>query len=257
MLTDVETRKLIAEEHVRLLRAHAEPHVSDQRTRRWLSQRLIAAGVRAGAGGRPAPEAAGGLGAAPDLEALGAVVRKRLPRRERADVEVGVRRLFERRVDRAQADARELRVGPAAAEEVRAADHAEGLGGALVRLVGADEVFAGEQENVLGADAPVGGADASGDLLAGRAVTEGHREEVADDFELDAAALAATSHVPSVPLRTSAQSGCCAPVKAENPEWACRRRPCRSRSHLGGPKCKGQHCSGAAYSLQPPASPGW
>src|SRR5436190_22593809 len=211
----------------------------------------------AGAGGRPAPAAARGLGAPPDLEALGAVLGERLPRRQRADVQMGIRPLFERRIDRAQADAGELRLGPAAAEEVRAADQAEGLGRALVRLVGANEVFAGEQENVLGADAPVGGADATGDLLAGRAVAKGHRDEVADDFEVDAATLAAASHVPSVPLRTSAQSGCCAPVKAENPERAWRRRPFRSRSHLGGPKCKGQHCSGAAYSSQPPASPGW
>jgi hypothetical protein len=46
MLTDVETRKLIAEEHVRLLRAQAEPRLREQRARLWLSQRLIAAGVR-------------------------------------------------------------------------------------------------------------------------------------------------------------------------------------------------------------------
>ena len=46
MLTDIESRKLIAEEHVRLLRAHAEPRMGEQRARRWLSQRLIAAGVR-------------------------------------------------------------------------------------------------------------------------------------------------------------------------------------------------------------------
>jgi hypothetical protein len=55
MLTDVESRKLIAEEHVRLLRAHAEPRASDQRTRRWLSQRLIAAGVRLAPKGAPHP----------------------------------------------------------------------------------------------------------------------------------------------------------------------------------------------------------
>jgi hypothetical protein len=55
MLTDVETRKLIAEEHVRLLRAHREPNVSEQRTRRWLSQRLIAAGVRLAPEGAPHP----------------------------------------------------------------------------------------------------------------------------------------------------------------------------------------------------------
>lgn len=46
MLTDIESRKLIAEEHVRLLRAHAEPRIGEQRARQWLSQRLIAAGVR-------------------------------------------------------------------------------------------------------------------------------------------------------------------------------------------------------------------
>ena len=55
MLTDVETRKLIAEEHVRLLRAHREPHASEQRTRRWLSKRLIAAGVRLAPEGAPHP----------------------------------------------------------------------------------------------------------------------------------------------------------------------------------------------------------
>jgi hypothetical protein len=56
MLTDVETRKLIAEEHVRLLRAHAEPRMGEQRARRWLSQRLIAAGVRLAPESAPHPQ---------------------------------------------------------------------------------------------------------------------------------------------------------------------------------------------------------
>jgi hypothetical protein len=46
MLTDVETRQLIANEHVRLLREQAERRTSNRRTRRWVSQHLIAAGVR-------------------------------------------------------------------------------------------------------------------------------------------------------------------------------------------------------------------
>jgi hypothetical protein len=56
MLTDVESRKLIAEEHVRLLRAHAEPRLGEHRARRWLSQRLIAAGVRLEPEGPPHPQ---------------------------------------------------------------------------------------------------------------------------------------------------------------------------------------------------------
>ena len=46
MLIDVETRQLIAEEHVRFLREQAERRTGSRRTRRWVSQHLIAAGVR-------------------------------------------------------------------------------------------------------------------------------------------------------------------------------------------------------------------
>src|SRR5205823_2345292 len=48
------------------------------------------------------------LGPPPRLEALEAVVRERLPGSEGADVDVTVRPPVERRVDRAQPDAREL-----------------------------------------------------------------------------------------------------------------------------------------------------
>jgi hypothetical protein len=60
MLTDVETRMLIADEHVRHLRAHAERRPGEQRARRWLSDRLIAAGVRLApeCAPRPRPRAA-------------------------------------------------------------------------------------------------------------------------------------------------------------------------------------------------------
>jgi hypothetical protein len=43
---DVQSRNLIAHEHVELLRAQAEGSSSEQRARRWLSEHLIAAGER-------------------------------------------------------------------------------------------------------------------------------------------------------------------------------------------------------------------
>ena len=46
MLYDIETRKLIAQEHTDLLRAQAQSLPGKQRTRRWLSEQLIAAGIR-------------------------------------------------------------------------------------------------------------------------------------------------------------------------------------------------------------------
>jgi hypothetical protein len=46
MFYDVETRIQIAQEHAELLRAQAERQPGEQRTRRWISKHLIAAGVR-------------------------------------------------------------------------------------------------------------------------------------------------------------------------------------------------------------------
>jgi hypothetical protein len=46
MLYDIETRILIAHEHAELLRAQAQSHRGNQRARRWLSEHLIAAGIR-------------------------------------------------------------------------------------------------------------------------------------------------------------------------------------------------------------------
>jgi len=46
LLYDVESRKLVAQEHVELLRAQAQPSSNRQRGRRWLSEHLIAAGER-------------------------------------------------------------------------------------------------------------------------------------------------------------------------------------------------------------------
>ena len=46
LLYDVEARNMIAQEHAELLRAQAEGRSGERRARRWLSERLIAAGVR-------------------------------------------------------------------------------------------------------------------------------------------------------------------------------------------------------------------
>ena len=46
MFYDVESRIQIAHEHAELLRSQAGKGPGEQRTRRWLSEHLIAAGVR-------------------------------------------------------------------------------------------------------------------------------------------------------------------------------------------------------------------
>jgi hypothetical protein len=46
LLYDVEARNMIAQEHAELLRAQAAGRSAERRARRWLSERLIAAGVR-------------------------------------------------------------------------------------------------------------------------------------------------------------------------------------------------------------------
>ena len=46
LLYDVEARNIIAREHAELLRAEAERNAGEHRARRWLSEHLIAAGVR-------------------------------------------------------------------------------------------------------------------------------------------------------------------------------------------------------------------
>src|SRR3954471_2325439 len=134
------------------------------------------------------------------LDALEPVVRQRLPAGDRPGVDVLRGGAGERVVDRAQADARLVGLGPAAAEQVRAADRAERLRGALLGLVGAEQLLAGEERDLLAADAAVRGADAAGELLAGGAVAERARLEVVRHLELDPTALAAASqrHAASV-----------------------------------------------------------
>lgn len=46
LLYDVEARNMIAQEHAELLRAQAAGRSGERRARRWLSERLIAAGER-------------------------------------------------------------------------------------------------------------------------------------------------------------------------------------------------------------------
>ena len=58
LLYDVETRNIIAQEHAELLRAQAEGHSREHRARRWLSEHLIAAGVRLAPESAPRPRSA-------------------------------------------------------------------------------------------------------------------------------------------------------------------------------------------------------
>src|SRR4029077_11185595 len=85
---------------------------------------------------------------------------------------------------------------PASAEQVRAADRAERLRGAFLGLVGAEQLLALEDRHLLAAQAAVRGADAAGELLAGRAVAEGPRLEVIGNLEPDSAALAGPPEAP-------------------------------------------------------------
>jgi hypothetical protein len=140
-----------------------------------------------GARGQVSAELAGAL------DALEPVVGERLPARHGAREDVLHRLAGKRVVDRAEANAGLVGVGPAAAEEVRSADRAEGLRGALLRLVGAQELLALEDPHLVADETPVRGADAAGELLAGRAVTEGARGKGVRDLEPDPAALAASA----------------------------------------------------------------
>ena len=58
LLYDVESRNIIAQEHAKLLRAQAEGHSREHRARRWLSEHLIAAGVRLAPESAPRPRSA-------------------------------------------------------------------------------------------------------------------------------------------------------------------------------------------------------
>src|SRR5436305_5564466 len=122
------------------------------------------------------------------LVALEPVVRQRLPTRDRAHPDVVGRLSLERVVDRAQANAGAVGLRPAAPEQVRPADRAERLCGSLGRLVGAQELLAGDDRDAVARDAAVGGAGAAGELLAACAVAEGARLEVVRQLEADSAA---------------------------------------------------------------------
>src|SRR3954447_20243384 len=132
-----------------------------------------------------------GLAAA--VDALEAVLGQRLPGGDGADVDVLLRRSGELIIDRAEPHARLVGLRPAAAEEVRPAHRAERLGRALLRLVRAQELLAREDRDLVAADAAVRRADAAGELLARRAVTERPRLERVGHLEQDSPALAASA----------------------------------------------------------------
>src|SRR4029079_1925056 len=120
------------------------------------------------------------------------VLGERLPRSNGEGVDVLNGRCTQRVLDRAQPDAGLVRLGPAAAEEVRAAHGAERLRAPLVRLVGAQELLALEDRHLVAAQAAVRCPRAARELLARRAVAEGAGLEVVRHFELHSTALAAS-----------------------------------------------------------------
>src|SRR6266516_2505952 len=126
------------------------------------------------------------------LVMLETVVRKHLPARQGAGPDVAGGPALERVVDRAEADARALGLGPAAAEQVRAADRAERLRCSLRRPVGAEELLAGDDRDAVARDAAIRGAAAAGELFAARTVAEGGRLEVVRELEADSAAETAS-----------------------------------------------------------------
>src|SRR6188508_2296355 len=99
-----------------------------------------------------------------------AVVGEDLPCGGRADERVALGLAVVVEAERAQSDARGLRLGPAAAEEVRAADGAEALRRPAVRRVRREEIRTLEHADRVRLHAAAHRAVPAGDPLAERAV---------------------------------------------------------------------------------------
>src|SRR5712664_860801 len=111
------------------------------------------------------------------LVAGDAVVRQGLPGRRVGDVRVVLRPDPGVAVERAEAD-RDLRaVGPRAAEDARAAEGAEGLRGAALRIPGADQLLPLQQPEALARHAPLGQAVPAGVPAAAGAVARVRAQE--------------------------------------------------------------------------------
>src|SRR5207248_38821 len=101
---------------------------------------------------------------------------------------------LETRLERGDPDARPLGGRPAASEEVRSADRAEGLRGALLGLERANEFFPVHDPDGRGRHADVRGAGTAGEPLARRAMAEPQRRRLGVDLEPHAAAKTASAH---------------------------------------------------------------
>src|SRR6185295_15641350 len=105
---------------------------------------------------------------------------------------------------------RDLRVGPAAAEEIRAAPRAERLRASSGWLEGLQQVSALDDPDRGRADASVQSGGAAGELLAALAVAVAKRLGSLGDLECHAAAEAASSesgHTGSLAVGLSSRRG--------------------------------------------------
>src|SRR4029077_6993978 len=127
------------------------------------------------------------------LEALETVVRQRFPGSDGSDVDVRARTRGELVVQRTRPHARDLRVRPAAAEEIRAAPLAERLRASAGWLEGLQQVPTLEDPDRGRAHASVQRTGAARELLAACAVAVAKRLGRFGDLELHAAAEAASS----------------------------------------------------------------
>src|SRR4051812_44175880 len=126
------------------------------------------------------------------FEALEPVAGQRFPGGDGSDVDVRARARGEFVAQPSRSHAGGLRLGPAAAEEIRAAPLAERLRAAFGGLEGLQEVSAFDDTDRTRKNASVQRAYAAGELLAALTVAVAKSLGCLGDFELHAAAEAAS-----------------------------------------------------------------
>src|SRR5262245_21371066 len=131
------------------------------------------------------------ISAGADVVPWEAVVREDLPGGRRADEGVRLRFPVVVEPERTETHARRLGLGPAAPEEIRAADRAEGLRGAALRRVRGEKLLALQHADRLGPRASAHGAVAARDPLAELAVALRRPLERLSHLEANASAEAA------------------------------------------------------------------
>src|SRR6188768_3798338 len=125
------------------------------------------------------------------VEPRQAVVGEDLPRGDRADERVSLGLAVVVETEGAEPDARGLRLGPTASEEVRPTDGAEALRRSAIRRVRREELRAFEHADRVGLHAAAHRAVPAGDALAERAVAMRCADERLRHLELHSSAEAA------------------------------------------------------------------